>query len=219
MVVVCPIPFFDMIIKTKALNVSKKEYVDVYYLLSDFLLAFMFFRVILLYRAIINFSVFLDMYSKKVCAAIGFSANTRFAFKCFIKAKPGLTVLIIFTSSVLILAYDLRIFQIPYGVAQNLVEWNGLWDSIWCIIITMTTVGYGDVVPSTAPGRIIAIFTAMWGAFLISLMVLSVGQIFALNEKEEEANEHLKKARVAARAISTFLKMLVVKRRFRVFRQ
>jgi len=123
------------------------------------------------------------MYSKKVCAAIGFSANTRFAFKCFIKAKPGLTVLIIFTSSVLILAYDLRIFQIPYGVAQNLVEWNGLWDSIWCIIITMTTVGYGDVVPSTPPGRIIAIFTAMWGAFLISLMVLSVGQIFALNEK------------------------------------
>jgi len=83
----------------------------------------------------------------------------------------------------------------------------------------MTTVGYGDVVPSTPPGRIIAIFTAMWGAFLISLMVLSVGQIFALNEKEEEANEHLKKARVAARAISTFLKMLVVKRRFRVFRQ
>lgn len=55
--------------------------------------------------------------------------------------------------------------------------------------------------PSTVPGRIIAIFTAMWGAFLISLMVLSVGQIFALNEKEEEANEHLKKARVAARAI------------------
>ena len=117
MILVCPIPFFDMIISMKALNVSKKEKTEVFYLLSDFLLAFMFLRVLFLFRSMINFSVFLDMYSKKVCAAIGFNANTRFAFKCFIKAKPGLTVLIIFTTSVFILAYILRLFQIPYGVA------------------------------------------------------------------------------------------------------
>ena len=83
----------------------------------------------------------------------------------------------------------------------------------------MTTVGYGDVVPTTVPGRIVAIVTAMWGAFLISLMVLTVGQIFALNEKEEQANDHLKKARTAARAISAFLKMLIVKKRFRIFKE
>lgn len=45
---------------------------------------------------------------------------------------------------------------------------------MWCVIITMTTVGYGDFVAKTYLGRIISIMACIWGNFLISLMVISL---------------------------------------------
>lgn len=46
----------------------------------------------------------------------------------------------------------------------------------------MTTVGYGDLKPETAPGKIICMFAALFGAFMISLMVLIVSQAFELKK-------------------------------------
>jgi voltage-gated potassium channel Kch len=48
----------------------------------------------------------------------------------------------------------------------------------------MTTVGYGDVAPTTFFGRLTAITVAIWGTFLISLLILSVANIFSLNFNE-----------------------------------
>jgi len=45
---------------------------------------------------------------------------------------------------------------------------------MWCVIITMATVGYGDFVPHTHLGRIVAVLACIWGNFLISLMVISL---------------------------------------------
>ena len=112
-----PIPYYDMIINFPCMNVLHTESVNVYYLLSDFLLAFMFVRTLFLYRSLINYSVFMDIYSKMICANIGFNPNTRFALKCYIKDNPGPTVLLILMTSVLILAYLMRLFELPYSVA------------------------------------------------------------------------------------------------------
>ena len=81
-------------------------------------------------------------------------------------------------SSLLILSYWMRIFELPYGVTVGVITWNSYFDAFWCVIITMMTVGYGDIYPNTVFGRIVAIIAAIWGTFLISLLILSVGQIF-----------------------------------------
>lgn len=39
--------------------------------------------------------------------------------------------------------------------------------------MTLTTVGYGDLHPKTRLGRLIAVITAIWGAILISLIVVA----------------------------------------------
>jgi hypothetical protein len=46
----------------------------------------------------------------------------------------------------------------------------------------MTTVGYGDVYAVSPFGRMISIINALWGAFVISLLVASIGKIFELSE-------------------------------------
>lgn len=45
---------------------------------------------------------------------------------------------------------------------------------MWCVIITMATIGYGDFYPKTHLGRCIDIMACVWGNILISLMVISI---------------------------------------------
>ena len=52
--------------------------------------------------------------------------------------------------------------------------------SIWLTVITLTTVGYGDVCAKTIPGRLMTMMLALWGATLISLLVVVFSGIFEL---------------------------------------
>lgn len=59
------------------------------------------------------------------------------------------------------------------------------------MVITMTTVGYGDIYPSTVFGRSLVMLAAFWGTFLISLMIMSVSLIFEIKGTEEKALHNL----------------------------
>ena len=83
----------------------------------------------------------------------------------------------------------MRIFELPYfRMKTEDDELHGMMDNyfnaLWLIVITITTVGYGDVSPCTNPGRLIAMISALWGAFLISLLVLTVGNVFELKHQQ-----------------------------------
>ena len=44
--------------------------------------------------------------------------------------------------------------------------------AIWLSVITMTTVGYGDILPHTIGGMMTCMVIAIWGAFVISLLIM-----------------------------------------------
>ena len=52
-------------------------------------------------------------------------------------------------------------------------------EAIWWAVTTLTTVGYGDVVPRTIAGRIVAGFTMITGILMIALPVAIIGSSFA----------------------------------------
>ncbi len=52
-------------------------------------------------------------------------------------------------------------------------------DAMWWAIVTLTTVGYGDVVPVTVAGRIVAGFTMIMGLMMLALPIGIVANAFA----------------------------------------
>ena len=132
----------------------------------------MFFRVFFVVRAVFNYNMYTDVYAKKLCHSYGFTANLRFTFKSLLKTDPARTVMVTFFFSVLVLAYCLRIFEIEYYIAIEQRDFNSYFSSIWCVVITMTTVGYGDMYPVTDFGRCVAIVCALWGLFITSLFII-----------------------------------------------
>ncbi len=47
-------------------------------------------------------------------------------------------------------------------------------DSLWWAIVTITTVGYGDIVPQSAGGRIVAVLAMVFGIAVYSLVIANV---------------------------------------------
>lgn len=59
--------------------------------------------------------------------------------------------------------------------------------SMWNVVITLTTVGYGDYFPKSNAGRFIGIITAFWGVFFVSLFVVALTNTLELEESELRA--------------------------------
>ena len=73
---------------------------------------------------------------------------------------------------------------------------SSYWDGLWWALCTISTVGYGDIVPMTAGGRLISFFLIIVGVmcFLGSMAVLvSVLTAFIEEEKEKEKQKHFSK--------------------------
>lgn len=64
-------------------------------------------------------------------------------------------------------------------------------DSVWLVLMTIFTVGYGDISPKTDAGKVIATLAAFWGAFLVSLNVLVVNNFFQLTLPQERAKNQI----------------------------
>jgi voltage-gated potassium channel len=59
------------------------------------------------------------------------------------------------------------------------------WDGLWWAIVTITTVGYGDIVPKTTAGRIIAVFVMVVGIGFIAVLTGAIAERFIHHGKEE----------------------------------
>jgi voltage-gated potassium channel len=57
---------------------------------------------------------------------------------------------------------------------------------MWWAIVTVTTVGYGDIVPHNAAGRIVGAFLMLVGIGFISLLTATIASTFIASDDEED---------------------------------
>jgi len=61
--------------------------------------------------------------------------------------------------------------------------------SLWWAIVTVTTVGYGDKVPMTGPGKFVAVALMLTGIGLIGVLTATVASFFVQQQHSEELAE------------------------------
>jgi voltage-gated potassium channel len=68
---------------------------------------------------------------------------------------------------------------------------GGFWSGIWWAVVTVTTVGYGDIAPTTPEGRVIAAFLMVAGIGLVATLAASVAAYFVGQTENSELKEIL----------------------------
>ena len=77
-------------------------------------------------------------------------------------------------------------------------EVKSLWDGVWWAVVTATTVGYGDIYPTSATGRVIGIVVMAVGVAFVSLLTAAIAARFVRTEEDGTAELHEALARIEA---------------------
>ena len=153
----------------------------------------------------------------RVCKINGFLPDSKFAIKAYLKYKSLIVLALSLGFSILIFGFALRTFERPFPVDPSIrsLQFDQIMNSFWCIVVTMATIGYGDIYPITFCGRMVAIVACVWGIFILSLFVVSLNNITQLSKEEHFAYEDIiredkKKATLhkdAAKIVVTLFKL------------
>jgi voltage-gated potassium channel len=66
---------------------------------------------------------------------------------------------------------------VVFAILERLVDpktFHSVWDGMWWAIQTVTTVGYGDIVPDQTVGKIMAAFLMLGGLSLLSVITAAI---------------------------------------------
>ncbi|KAM9776475.1 potassium voltage-gated channel subfamily KQT member 4 isoform 3-T3 [Syngnathus typhle] len=85
-----------------------------------------------------------------------------------------------------------------YQAEKDNTDFSNYADSLWWGIITLTTIGYGDKIPRTWQGRLLAAGFALLGVSFFALPAGILGSGFALKVQEEHRQKHFEKRRMPA---------------------
>ena len=180
----------QFVIRCRNTSTDTSEFVDVVYTLADFLLAAMFVRVYFVIYALANGSHYFNLYGRRKCHENGFEPGPTFILRVHMYNHPLKTILVILVWVILSVAYILRLFERPYYTAlfygeASHFDTDGYLASVYCVCITITTVGFGDIVPHTPIGRTIIVWVAFTGALIIALIVTTFEKIIGLSYAEQ----------------------------------
>lgn len=160
---------------------------------------------------IIRVYSYFSRWTSDSAASIGkkFNVNTglHFAFKSELKKRPYTVLAIAVIVSMGICSFCVRVFEYsvfsPNTTSKRLKGDNELQDltnCFWLIIITMLTVGYGDLSPSSHMGRAVVLVASILGMLLVSLIVVSLAVLTEFSDGEKKAYNVIKKLQADSNA-------------------
>ena len=101
------------------------------------------------------------------------------------------SLLLVAAGTIVIGSFVIYFVESPHSDSQI----NSMLDAVWWTVATVTTVGYGDIVPVSDTGKIVAIFFMFFGIGTLGIFLSVLGTQFYKRrfEKEEKEISHAQK--------------------------
>lgn len=93
-------------------------------------------------------------------------------------------------AGVVVIAGTVIMYNLESGAENS--KMTTLLDALWWCVATVTTVGYGDVVPVTSLGRIVALVYMFFGITLIATLLAVISNTFYKKRFEKGETEKKK---------------------------
>lgn len=183
-----PYPFFEGI---SILTLNGYENSEFYLPVNDLLTALSVLRIYVFIRAGLILTPYgstrcneLNNLANRLCKMYGCKADFGFSLKCMFKDNPLFLIGAFFTISSMIFAFQIYLVErrAAYLLTGTIGMSNNYTNALWLVLMTITTVGYGDYFPHTSFGRIIILFVAIWGTFIVSMMVVVVSNTLTMEK-------------------------------------
>ena len=139
--------------------------------LNQLITIFMFLRLYLLIKLFGRFSKFQSVQVIKLCYNYYVDSTIGFSIRAFLKNNPYALALMCLIVVIAVCGYGIQTFEAPatLGTVYEL-EPNPYWN----VIITLSTVGYGDIFPRTHYGRLFSILAMFCGQFTNSMIIIAM---------------------------------------------
>ena len=144
-----------------------------YYHVNEILSLISMIRVLFIFRTVLIATRWYNNRSQRVCGMYACENDYLFVIKCLMKKSPYTLVFGSMTISIFWFGYLIRVCEGPLN-RIGMQNFHAYSNSMWNIIITMTTVGYGDYFPITDLGRFIIFIVSIWGVTIVSIMVVTL---------------------------------------------
>ena len=188
---ICPNPFTYGI----EVKFSNDYYLMKYKIpLNSIFTSITIFRIWFIFKLYLVSSISYSQRSFRIAKINNVKLGLKFPFKANMADNSLAINILLFIMCLLVFSYDLRIYE-RYFDELNESNLGNYLNDLWCIFITMTTVGYGDISPKSFFGRLISVVTCLFGVFLVGLVVISVTSYFNLEGIESNVYKILLKSK------------------------
>ena len=159
---------------------------EVIYSLDMFLCILSFIRFYTILKLLKIYNGYSNIRSEKINNFYGNSKTFLFMYRTNLINAGFFILFFIFILSALVLSISLKIFEDYNSV--NKTDFSYFFNSLWLIIQSLISVGFGDYNPNTVIGRIIVVVACLLGIFIQSIFIISLFLfIMFSNENESKA--------------------------------
>ncbi len=174
--------FIDVCIPVKMTTRLSSQY-EINKILSTLLLLRLYF----IFHAVLYFT----FYKSHTANTISYLYSEQkqsdfFVVKCLYQYSPIIFTLCLYIFFLLIFSLLLHIYEQPFIMDERKIEYiseysesnditiydyKDFFNCVWCIVIAMTTIGYGDYVPNSIVGKICVISATAGGMISLALFI------------------------------------------------
>ena len=200
-----PTPFYY---NQAFLSYNQQEKVWTTYSYNELFSLLVLLRVFMVFRILLGNSTYYTNSAHRICQLTGCQNGYLFVIKCLMKSSPLKVLVTALLVSIMTFAYAVKVCERPLIYALSKKEHtlhpdnpifpivndvSNYYNSLWLMMVTMTTVGYGDFFPRTTPGRAITFFACIFGVIVVSLMTLILMNFTDMNNSERRSYNIIEK--------------------------